>query len=895
MRFCFLLSLLLLWASQSMTAQTQVQAQLAHWLKQAYGFDHEFPREKVLLYFNRPAYVEGDTLWYKAFVLRASTHRPDTLSRVLYVELLNDQGQIMDRSRLRIDSYGQAQGHFDLGLPKRTGFYEVRAYTRAMTNWGERAVYSRVIPLFERNAASSLNINRPEGEQDLMPGHERPYQWGREGERSVAFYPEGGARVAQLPQRVVYRITDGRGAAIDDSLQLFTAEGQLLLSSRSEHQGLGSFQLQEGSPAAYVEVGGQRFDLPAAKAEGCVLTLEHEGGSYWLNVQTPHQADVTLGAVIFAHERPLWFNAFPVNREGTLVEIPDTVLRMGVHRIEVYDAQGRSWAHRLFFHHAAPSAQPQVRLRQSAASYEAFAPIALDIEVLDAQGRGLPTQLCLNVADAEATLIADPLPSLQAQLLLSSELRGYIPHPESYFQPPHTPARQRALDLLMQAQGWRATPFEQMCGSQAFPHPQPLEDRLIVRGQLLRDNDRQQGLPQMQLKLSMYSTQEGAAATGETQTDHQGRFAFASNLDYVGPWMATFFSHEAQKGKKRWTRLTLDQWFNPRPRAFDPLELTLYEPPATTLTRPELAQNELFSWPDTIPDNRKYYLRAAEVKAKGAKRYKGLNFNRYTYAGGEKVGLKRASIYFNVPLELDRAKDQGLAFHSYTEFLAHLLSDFSERQAIEEAELKSKDLSERNRSEEQRRAAAERGQRPDDADPRSSLDYLRSREDRAGVKNDAQLSYLTYRGQPVHVVINNGAGVAGGDYINIAPEEIKSAMLSLNGGYHLHGATSESLADHVLFLYTHPDWSKFRERKGENRRLLHGFERPLAFPAPNYREADQPRADDYRPTLYWQPSLRTDHQGRATAIFFNNARAQQQPRISLRGITSRGELIVFDR
>ena len=102
----------------------------------AYSFDDRFPRETVYLHMDNAAYIQGDTLWYKAYVVRASTLRPDSmLSRTLYVELLNDAGTLLQRSVLRLDSIGQAHGNFALTQPLQKGFYEIRAYTRAMTNW----------------------------------------------------------------------------------------------------------------------------------------------------------------------------------------------------------------------------------------------------------------------------------------------------------------------------------------------------------------------------------------------------------------------------------------------------------------------------------------------------------------------------------------------------------------------------------------------------------------------------------------------------------------------------------------------------------------------------------------------------------------------------------------
>jgi hypothetical protein len=44
---------------------------------------------------NRSYYV-GDTIWFKAYVMEATTLHPTQLSGVLYVELLNEYGAKVD-------------------------------------------------------------------------------------------------------------------------------------------------------------------------------------------------------------------------------------------------------------------------------------------------------------------------------------------------------------------------------------------------------------------------------------------------------------------------------------------------------------------------------------------------------------------------------------------------------------------------------------------------------------------------------------------------------------------------------------------------------------------------------------------------------------------------------
>ena len=43
--------------------------------------------EKLYLHLNQPYYGAGDTMWFKAYLTDAVSHRPDTLSNFIYVDL----------------------------------------------------------------------------------------------------------------------------------------------------------------------------------------------------------------------------------------------------------------------------------------------------------------------------------------------------------------------------------------------------------------------------------------------------------------------------------------------------------------------------------------------------------------------------------------------------------------------------------------------------------------------------------------------------------------------------------------------------------------------------------------------------------------------------------------
>ena len=72
---------------------------------------------------------------------------------------------------------------------------------------------------------------------------------------------------------------------------------------------------------------------------------------------------------------------------------------------------------------------------------------------------------------------------------------------------------------------------------------------------------------------------------------------------------------------------------------------------------------------------------------------------------------------------------------------------------------------------------------------------------------------------------------------------------------------------------------------------LPGFNRPAEFYSPDYSQMPLSDRPDYRHTLYWNPSVKTDSQGCATIIFYNNAVCENL-HLSVEGITRDGLMVI---
>lgn len=970
---------------------------LGRLIRQACTFDDRFPRETVYLHTDNASYLKGDTLWYKAYVVRASTHRPDsTLSRTLYVELLNDAGTLLQRSILHLDTKGQANGNFALAPPLQGGFYEIRAYTRAMTNWfspfnpargeakdnlkrdctpecdtGNVGYFSHVFPLFELPPKAlpgdftKLNIQCPESEQYFKLPHERPYDFGNEKERRLEFFPEGGSLPFGISTHVAYRLTDGKGMPAEDSIAVFSAQGHLLCKSFPVSEGMGTLVLPCASPGTYAQVVGKRHTYPLPQPSCCAIALhaytdiDEESHLPVLNLDLqPAEGMITTDAegnektlnvavIAISHEKP--YRVYPVelHSDVTTLVIDHQDLKPGITRLEIIDVEGHSLAWRMVASPPQSSAfdtatdtvtmsshkkgKCEVTVRQNAFSYEAFDPIAIEVEVKDENGHPVPfAELSVSIRDDRGDLILNKQPTLSTQLQYASELKGQVPYPLLQSLHDHTstgllPKAASDLDLLLQVQGWRPETMEALCLPDSFPLRQPMENYPIIRGRIIKDTDGTVPLPNAELDMTMYNDR-WHVLRANTRTNSEGIFAFESHEDFTGD-LTTQFTVKNSRGNTVWHRVMLDQWFGPKPKKYSPYEMQttapLHLPPSVkgsessergqqeqvlhpackgSLPNGEVGERGLedeeellFEWTDTIPRTVNTLLGEAVVRGKKPFAFEliGQEFNRYTYGGGEAQSIRHSDTYFNVDIELQRIRDCGIDLFTIRDFLCHLIDDRDK--ALNPDPMITGTAVATGSIQTNGKAQNDEPTIPDDESLQNKADGQETTEPDNGIPES-----LNVGGRKFYVIVNNLAGIPENLKGMQMPEQLKSVIVSYNAAWATqlwsrHHEQSTEHFDGIIYVHTRPDWYNFRRHKGTEKRILHGITPPDEFHGPDYRRTDAENDEDYRRTLYWNPSLTTDANGKATAIFYANARWRQRLRITVRGITSDGKIMEYDR
>ena len=122
--FCSLHSILFL---RSQNASSDII--FKQFFDNAVAFADTYPREKVYLHFDNSSYYVGDTIWFTAYTVYAENNMPSTISKPLYVEMLDQTGHITQRQIIELNS-GEGHGQIILNESTMSGYYEIDVYKR---------------------------------------------------------------------------------------------------------------------------------------------------------------------------------------------------------------------------------------------------------------------------------------------------------------------------------------------------------------------------------------------------------------------------------------------------------------------------------------------------------------------------------------------------------------------------------------------------------------------------------------------------------------------------------------------------------------------------------------------------------------------------------------------
>lgn len=557
------------------------------------------PQERVYLHFDNNAYFLGETIWFKAFVTSHDVDRPTTVSKVLYVELLAPEGYVVKTEKYKIGADGTCHGEFFMDTAYLSGFYEIRAYTRYMLNWGEHAVFSRVFPVYDKvnnGDWSFRNIydrKRSFRTEDDWINNELP-------DCDLKFYPEGGHLVCGLESRVAFELKGVDGIEGETEITIL-ANGNPIIKASPVHLGKGSFILTPQPETEYTATtvakdkkGNDRkyeFPLPTVEKEGVVVSVSEIQDSIQISIKHNYHNDSVLGCVIM-HRSSLGFYK-RITNSSSLFSIAKSAIPEGVSRVVIFRSR-IPLAERLFFvlHNEPQTGDHKIVKLNATANgipIENFTPcsyekITITMERDDGKEIEDVTDFAVSVTDNAGHIHTSWGYNMYSYLLLGSEIKGYIPNVKQYFDIGNR-ERDMQLDLVMLTNGWTAYDWNKLTNTDLTRIVEP-EKGLRLRGQLYKrlvsnkfgEKGKVTIVPCKRLSVTLSVPTDGKIKAYRFKTDKDGCFDLALE-DFYGKKVVALTPKSRiieTRGSK--AAFSLDRYFSPTPRLLSYWELNTGSP-----------------------------------------------------------------------------------------------------------------------------------------------------------------------------------------------------------------------------------------------------------------------------------------------------------------------------
>ena len=539
-------------------------------------YNANYPFEKVYLHFDKPYYAVGDTIWFKAYItmdvtinddMTKNKHLPTTLSKVVYIDVLNARDSVVQRLKLAATD-GFAYGDIKL-LPERfrEGNYHVQAYTNWMRNFDPAYFFNKTIPvgsLADKNVLSTIQLSSQQKNGmakinavihyttlDNRDYQGRKFNWhaqstgyeniakGRgttdaKGNMNISFttdkiadlkaatliteldlgnntvnrsytlkntaspvdvqfFPEGGNLINGIKSKVAFKVVKPDGLGLNVTGTITDNSGATIASISTQHLGMGVFEMTPAAGKTYkasiVFPGGLQttYDLPAAKdddmtisvnntnAEKITVSIESSDAFFALNKNKRLTLLGQSGQVVcYAGQTALTSKTYDI-------AIPKTKFPSGIVKFAVF-LGGNELSERIAF--IRRDDQLKIGLSTPKNTYGTRDSVPFTVTAKTAAGQPALANLSVAVIDdrkvpynetAETTILTN--------LLLTSELKGYIEKPNYYFTNVNDKTASD-LDVLMLTQGYRRVSYKDILANNVPTIKYFPEDGITISGTL---------------------------------------------------------------------------------------------------------------------------------------------------------------------------------------------------------------------------------------------------------------------------------------------------------------------------------------------------------------------------------------------------------------------------
>lgn len=494
-----------------------------------------YPQEKVYVHTDKDYYIAGQSLWLSIYALSYGT--PSDLSKIVYVQLINSEGNIVLQGKFPMDK-GISNG--DLKLPDSllTDVYELRCFTAWMLNFDEHFIFHKTV--FIQNPVQQVNRNTKKN------SGEKNYH--------IDFFPEGGDLVDGNLCNVAFKATSESGLPLEVSGEIVDEQNNQVTTFESVHDGMGNFSLIPHEQHRYS--GNIHFSdgltttvrLPVTKAFGLTLKIIEQNAEE-IDIAVFHHDEYFnqyQNLVLAAYQSNGRSAVYPllIEKGKNIFSIKKAQFANGILRLTILTLTGVPLAERVVF--LDKNDELKINLLKDSTSFKPWSKNEFAIQILNADSGKGNANFSVSVTDANLVQGDSLNDNINSSFLLSSELSGNVHNPAYYFLNKDDKTK-KALDLVMLTNGWRHFKWEEVLNKKSMDLKYPVEKEQDLIGEIAGYNKDFNYKENFKLKI-LIQNEDSSKFIGYAEPDSNGRFILR---DYSAKGKSTVFFEGIDKGKRK--------------------------------------------------------------------------------------------------------------------------------------------------------------------------------------------------------------------------------------------------------------------------------------------------------------------------------------------------------
>ncbi|WP_158989665.1 carboxypeptidase regulatory-like domain-containing protein [Mucilaginibacter sp. L196] len=371
------------------------------------------------------------------------------------------------------------------------------------------------------------------------------------GNVDVQFFPEGGSLVTGVTSKIAFKAVGADGLGTDIKGTITDDAGNAVATFSSQHLGMGEFTLNPQANKIYkahifyADGSDNTIALPQAIDKGYVLAIDNKDSSkisikITSNRQTYDSDPNDTLSLIAQCDGDVYYAAKSNPGVSSFVATLDkSRFPSGIVQFTLFSSKGEPLDERLVF------IQNNDQLKLDVKAEKTYAPgqkVKIQLSALTSDAK--PAIGSFSVAVTDETKVPQDenfASTILTNLLLTSDLRGYVEQPNYYFNNV-SEKTQADMDVLMLTQGYHRFEWKKVLNDDLPEAVYQPEKTLRISGHITTLS----GKPVANGKVTLFSTGHGTFFT-DTLTDANGRFAF-NNLTFPD---SIKFVIQARTGKDR--------------------------------------------------------------------------------------------------------------------------------------------------------------------------------------------------------------------------------------------------------------------------------------------------------------------------------------------------------